>query len=486
MSPSPDTALLDVTIDVSGNTPAYQQIYEQIRRLILVGRLAPGLRLPSSRAFAEVLGLSRTTLVSAYDHLQAEGYIEPRRGAGFFVTNYAPEQLLAVSSVSTDKPVSAVPEKPKKAPPPFTPREAESAYFPTEFWARLLQQQWRRHGPQLIETGTGEGFYPLRRAIAEHLRHWRGITCDAEQVFITSGSVEALELLLAVTTKPKEKVWLENPGFSKLCRAVRASELEPVFLPVDSEGVMIDEGLARAPDARIALITAARQYPLGMPLALTRRLALLDWARRAQGWIIEDDYDSEYRYGGKPLPALMSLDETARVIYLGSFSKTMFKGLRLGFVVVPRSLAGPLRKVISQDGTAASAIAQPALAALVENGHYAKHLRRMRRLYARRRASLLEALEKHCGGLLTADNNPSGMHVIAEFTPALRERISDIDAAAHLVAAGLGPYPLSTYYVETPAKQGLLLGFSGASEGDLQAAVLTLSKVLQARVLTAR
>ena len=267
-------------------------------------------------------------------------------------------------------------------------------------------------------------------------------------------------------------------------RLVIGAGLEPVFLPVDEDGLSVETGEQLAPDARLAIATPPRQFPLGMTMSLPRRLALLNWARERQAWILEDDYDSEFRYEGRPLAALMSMDETERVIYLGSFSKVMFKGLRLGYLVVPRSLIGPCLEHLAWWGPQAATVAQPALAEFMRTGQFAGHIRRMRRLYARRRACILEELEKRCGGLLRVEPANSGMHVVVSFEGEGLVAAGDVKVAARLKEAGIEAQPLSEFHAggggKQPVREGLLLGFSGFAEDELSSSVEAMAGLLKA------
>ncbi|MEM7426716.1 MAG: PLP-dependent aminotransferase family protein [Pseudomonadota bacterium] len=476
-------ALLGVAVEPGQQVPAYLQLYEQIRELILSGRLAPGDRLPSTRRFASELGLSRTTLVSAYDQLQSEGYLETRRGSGVFVARFSPEHLLLVSSGAPQKSAGSKFSQAHHKARPFEIRATSPADFPAEDWARLLQKSWRSASGGLFRPDDVAGDPDLRGAVAEHLHAWRGIAVEADQVIVTSGSGEAVELLLSVLVEAGDRVWLENPGYLPMRRLVRGAGLEPVFLPVDDEGLSVAAGERRAPDARLAIATPPRQFPLGMTMSLPRRLALLNWARKNEAWILEDDYDSEFRYEGRPLAALMSMDETERVIYLGSFSKVMFKGLRLGYLVVPQPLRDACIGVLEKWGPQASTVAQPALADFMRSGQFASHIRRMRRLYARRRACILQALEAECAGLVTVEPANSGMHVVVSLASEALRTLGDAKAAAVLGEAGIVAEPLSGFHApddaEAPVRQGLLLGFSGFTEEKLAGAVAEMARHLR-------
>ncbi|MEM1199714.1 MAG: PLP-dependent aminotransferase family protein [Pseudomonadota bacterium] len=479
----PDTfspALLGVALESDTAKPAYQQLYEQLRDLILSGRLASGARLPSTRSFSKELGLSRTTLITAYDQLASEGYLEARRGAGIFVAQFSPEHLMLVNSAAAPV-VSKAPVS--QGPParsiPFSIRATSPADFPHAEWARLLQKTWR--GPIASHFGEPyvEGDTNLKAAIADHLRTWRGISCEPDQVLITSGSAESIDLITRALCTPGDQVWLENPGYMPMRRKIVEKGLVPVYVPVDREGLMVARGVELAKSARMAIATPPRQFPLGMTMSLARRLDFLDWARSTGAWIVEDDYDSEFRYEGRPLAALMSMDETDRVLYLGSFSKVMFKSLRLGYLVVPPGLAVRFHQVHEEAGPQASSVAQPALAEFITSGQFAAHIRRMRRLYARRRSFLLDQLVENCSELLTPQPANSGMHVVVSLADGLRTRHSDVEICTRLRERGVEAQSLSGFYAEgTEAGEGLLLGFSGFEEGELEEAVGAMARVL--------
>lgn len=472
--------MLGVALEQDTRKPAYEQLYEQLRDLILTGRLQSGARLPSTRSFAKELGLSRTTLIAAYDQLTSEGYIEARRGAGIFVSQFSPEHLMLVNRaapVAGPAPVAPRPTVDRTV--PFSIRATSPADFPSADWAKLLQKTWR--GP--IESHFGEphvdGDLNLKVAIADHLRTWRGITCRPEQVLITSGSAESIDLISRVLCTPGDAVWLENPGYMPMRREILEKQLTPVYVPVDREGLVVAEGVTRAKHARMAITTPPRQFPLGMTMSLARRLDLLDWARSAEAWIVEDDYDSEFRYEGRPLAALMSMEETDRVLYLGSFSKVMFKSLRLGYLVVPPGLAERFAQKHAELGPQASSVAQPALAEFMMSGQFAAHIRRMRRLYAKRRGVLLELLVEKCSAHLAPQPANSGMHIVVSLSPRLSARHTDVEICAHLRQKGIEAQALSGFYATgTEAGEGLLLGFSGFEERELETAIEAMANTL--------
>jgi len=478
------TALLALSVDKRDARPAYAQLYRRIRELILAGTFKANERLPSTRGLASDLGLSRTTVNAAYDQLLSEGYIRARRGAGVYVTDLPPDRLLLVQK--PDRPPPDNPPERHQAPPsssplhrkaeepaprPFQPYAVAFEQFPHQLWARLLSRTWRSPPSDLLWRADPFGHYPLRAAIAEHLRVWRGIACSAEQIAITCGIGDALDVVLRAMDCRGETVWLEDPGFAEMRNAITANGYKAAPMPVDGDGLDVDRAARTCPDARAAIVTPSRQFPLGMTLSLARRLALLDWAQRRDAWVIEDDFDSEYRFSGQPLSPLMALDESDCVIYLGSFSKVMLRSLRLGYIVCPPSFVAQVRTVLERHGAKASLIAQPALAQFISSGEFAAYIRKTRRLYAKRlgtlRTSLQDMLEKE----LIVQKQTGGLHLTAEMSHDLCARTTDTALSHKAREAELVVPALSTYYAEKPAKQGFLLGFAGFDEETIRDSV---------------
>lgn len=335
--------------------------------------------------------------------------------------------------------------------------------------------------------GPAGGDPALRRAIAEHLRRARGLACELEQVLVTNGAQHALDLVARVLLDPGARAWVEDPGYPGLRGALTAATAETVPVPLDGDGLSVAEGRRIAPDARLAVVAPSHAYPLGTVMSLGRRLELLDWAAEAGAWIVEDDYDSDFRYAGRPLAALASLDRgTARgggrTIYLGTFSKILFPGLRLGYLVVPADLAEPLARARRALDDHPSTVVQPALAAFLEEGHFAQHLRRMRRLYAARQEALLAAGRRHLDGLLELAPDAAGMHLVAGLAPALAARADDRACAEAAAAAGIAAPPLSAYHLGPPDRQGLLLGYAAVPEAEIDSAAAGLAQALDALV----
>jgi len=477
--PGTDAATLTVAVDRRASDPAYVQIYGQVRDLILAGRLAPGARLPSSRALAAEIGISRTTVVAAYEHLQSEGYLDGRGGSGMFVPATLPESLLTRDPPPRRAPAPTAPaDDDGLRGLPFDPGAPDAATFPAAQWARLLARGWRQPDPHLLHDRGDGGLPALRRAIADHMRAMRGIDCSPNQVIVTAGAGDAIALLAAALPAAGGRIWVEDPGYMTLRRAFAAAGTNVRPVAVDGEGFDAATAARAAPGARVAVVTPSRQFPLGTTMSLRRRLALLAWARETDGWIVEDDYDSEYRYAGRPLAALMGLDDAGRVIYVGSFSKVMFRALRLGYIIAPPALAPRLLAARRQLGPLASIVAQPALAAFIDSGRFAAHIRRMRRLYATRQRALLSIVGEELDGLLEAAPQDGGMHLVAFSTPALARRLDDVKASNRAAAAGIVAPPLSRHYTLGPGRQGLLLGFACADAPAMRQAAGRLAGVL--------
>ena len=481
--------LVSVALDAAQEPPLYVQLFEQVRDMILSGRLRPRQRLPSTRALARDLNVSRTTTLAAYEQLMSEGYIEGREGSGAYVASTLPEDLLLVRNPLKQN-GDASPERSEAAPGatrpgeehrhvlPFSTSGHDARLFPFADWSRLLAKSWRAPRPELLQLEHGFGYLPLRHAIAAHLRELRGVECTADQVVITASAAQSVSLLVRTLLGRGDKVFVEDPGYRTIYSALDSLGCDAVPTAVDDQGFTIPSPGDGTAGAQVAIITPSRQYPLGMTMPLARRLEVLSWAEATGTWIIEDDYDSEYRYVGRPLSALMSLDQVGRVIYVGSFSKTMFKSLRLGFVILPHDLIEPAQTTLRAGGFGASAIAQPALAEFISSGQFAAHIRRMRRIYSERQQALLGELDDGFGGLLEVPRQSAGMHLPVFFTEALCARLSDIDAAQRLASTGVTAEPLSPHYKRMKPRQGLLLGFAAFTPVELRNAALVMADVL--------
>jgi GntR family transcriptional regulator/MocR family aminotransferase len=468
---------LHLPLDRSGTLPLHRQIYDGIRGAILAGALRPGQRIPSTRGLAVELGVSRLPVLAAYEQLLHECYLDGRAGSGTYVSQALPDELLE----SRSAPAAARPEP--RIPPerdygglaPFRTSLPALDRFPHAAWARLVARHAQRLPLAHMAYGDPAGLPALRAAIADHIRAARGVRCDAGQVLVVSGSQAALRIAAAMLLAPGDGVAIEEPGYGGARAALAAGGARLLPVPVDEAGLDI-EALHRAGRVRAAYVTPSHQYPLGMSMTAARRLALLDWARREESWVLEDDYDSEYRYVSRPLGALQGMDAHGRVIYIGTFSKVLFPALRVGYLVVPPLLGEDAVRARLAFDLFPPTLYQSALAEFLAEGHFARHLRRMRGVYQARRAALLDGLARHCGDRLVLHNADAGLHV-AVLLPDGRD---DTDLVRRMGERGLTATALSTCYAGPARRSGLLLGFGGSDERRLLEATRVLGEILRA------
>lgn len=468
--------------------PRNRRLYACLRAGILDGSLAPMSRLPSSRDLAQALGVSRNTVIHAYDQLLAEGYVHSQVGSGTFVSATAPDRFLNIDghfngAVTGEAPTrlsrraSRLIEHAQAAPTQwgaFMPGVPDVTAFPHRQYARILAKLWRAPSPDLLTYASGGGRPELHQAIAAHLRIARSIRCDPEQILITEGVHQAIDLTVKMLVDPGESVWVEDPGYWGF-RSVLSMEpgIRVVAVPVDAQGLCIPQRPGRP---RLIFVTPSHQYPLGSVMSMARRQELIAFARANGAWIVEDDYDSEFRFGGHPIPAMQGLDAHTPVIYVGTFSKTLYPGLRVGYMVVPRGLAEAFRTAHADLYREGHALTQLALAQFITEGHYASHIRRMRLLYARRRSLLVSLIEKHLGvDYLHSQDSNAGLHVVLR----LPDRVDDVALQQTLAKRGILVRPLSRYYARARPQRGLLLGYAGVSEAHITAAFGELLSVLR-------
>lgn len=484
--------LLTLSIDHDCERPISSQLYGGLRDMILSGGLHAGERLPASRTLGRELGVSRTTVVNAYERLTAEGLIESRVGAGTYVSEVMRQNRPPAMPPAGQNGTGSHPGQPRvsrrirRASKLFVDRlphehraftTALPAFdaFPLELWARQASRHWRTRLDVMLGYGEPQGHMPLREAIAGHLRINRGISCDPEQVFVVSGAQQAFDLVATVLLDPGDVVWFENPGAIGARNSLIAAGAQLMPVPVDDNGLMVDEGLRRAGSFRLAFVTPSHQQPLSTMLSLERRFSLLRAAEDADAMIVEDDYDGEFCYEGHPLPTLKSIDASGRVIYVGTFSKTLFPSLRLGYLVSPPSLVDTFDRLISATQQSVPSNLQAVVAEFMQEGHFATHLRRMRRIYAERHQVLLEAGSEHLDGLLDIVPTRSGLHTIG----LLAEQLDEETVAEKAAARGVTVAPIGRFCIEPIDTHGLVLGFSGISPQQIRAGVRTLAEVLE-------
>ncbi len=473
----------EILLDARLPVPLYKQLYERLRSAILAGQLECGARLPSTRQLSSELGVSRTTTVLAYELLSLEGYLESRVGQGTTVTRHLPVTLLLEHADRMREQRADAPEVPslrlasrvrplqevllslhfegsgRKA---YRGVEPAVDLFPYEVWARLIARRARQSLREFAHYQSPAGYYPLREAIAAHIGITRGVHCTPEQIILTAGSQGALDLAVRTLLNPGEAAWLENPGYFGARGALLSAGAHLVPVPVDEQGLDVERGQQRCPQARLVSITPSHQFPTGVTMSLSRRLALLDWARQAGAWILEDDYDSEYRWSGRPLEALQGLDHSGRVLYIGTFSKVLFPALRLGYLVVPTILLEPLLATRYFIDIHIPMLEQMALTDFLREGYYARYLRQMLPHYRQRRDLLQNALRAHLGGLLDVHAPEAGMRLVGWLPPEKDDR-----RAADLAAGvGIEVAPLSRYSLEPLPRGGLLFGFAYASTNE--------------------
>jgi GntR family transcriptional regulator / MocR family aminotransferase len=463
-------------IDRMSDIPLAVQLAEQIRQAVLTGRLKPESRLPSTRAFAEELGVSRATALAAYDQLIAEGYLEGRHGSGTRIAAQLPEVTLKTGPMGTFSRTKTA-ARTVREPQPFQQGVFDSDHFPHAEWGKLLGRFWRNPDASLLNGHDPFGYLPLRMALARHLHEWRGMAVDPAQILITGGSTDAFSLLREAMFAPGDKIWMEEPGYSPARNILGGQGIDVVSVPVDGNGLDVTAGRQAALHARAAFVTPARHHPTGVTMPLARRLDLIAWARESDAFIIEDDYDSEHRYIGQPLPALMSLDRD-RILYIGSFSKVFSPVLRLGFLIVPPQLTDKFNTLRQQLLPPPSLLAQPALAQFIDTGAFAQHIRKMRRLYASRRNRLIAALSPGESSLFRIEAPPAGLTLLL----ALSDNQNDVALAEKLAESGINVQPLSPLYRFFQPRQGLILGFSGFDEAHLEKSATALIKILESSI----
>ncbi|WP_337184529.1 PLP-dependent aminotransferase family protein [Shinella sp.] len=443
------SALIPVLPAAGRRTPA---LYRELRRLIEAGDIAPGSKLPPSRDLARRLGTARGSVVAAFEMLIAEGYAVARTGAGTFVADRVPNMKPAA-------PVETAAAEPAM-PLPGTLGVAMADARTLNLFRTLLSRHLVRPGPEHFQYGDPRGGAALRQAVAAYLRQARGVRCEARSIVITTGTQQGIDLVIRSVLSPGERVMLEDPCYPSARAAFAGNGLELAGLAVDAEGA--DIGLA-VPGARAVYVTPSHQFPLGVTMSMRRRLALIDWARETGGWIIEDDYDSEFRFAGPPLAAMQGMDDSSRVIYLGTFSKVLFPGLRLGYAVIPDALLETVVALRGRSDRSPPTLAEAALTDLIREGHFAAHLRRARRKAQAARDALVAGLASAPG--LSVDVPDQGLHLVAR----LPARLDDVEAVEIARKAGLGARALSSMAVTNPPRQGLVIGFSGFAPEVLHA-----------------
>ena len=478
-----------VQLDADGSTPLFRQLFDALRTAIQRGELKAGTRLPSTRALAADLCISRNTVALAYDHLYAAGYVATRRGAGTYVTrsgsaagtngnahhvagNHADARVSPLGeTLLREDPAAVLRPGPAR---PFRPGETDIEDFPADRWLRLL----RRGGPprtrDLLAGGDHLGDPALRHAILEHLALTRGVRADVSQLMLVRGTQQVMDLGMRLLLEPGDTVWLEDPGYHITRTILGANGFELAHVPLDEEGLDVRAGVAAAPDARAVVVTPSAQFPLGVTMSVARRAALLEWAHAADAWILEDDYECEFHIGARPVPSIQHFDRHGRVIHFGTFSRTMFPALRLGYMVLPAALVPVFERARERFDMLPPTDEQAALAAFIADGHFARHVRRLRERNRRRRAALQQAVSRIPG--LRCAPQDCGSNALLWLPAGTDENA--LERAA--LERGVEVRPLSWYGVRAQLPPGVVLGLSGYSEDAVRAALTLLGDALRA------
>lgn len=475
-----------VTLDRGGSVPLHRQIYLTFRRAILEARFPAGKRLPSTRSLAQDLGVSRTTVLGAYDQLAAEGFLKSRAGGGSRVTGViaAPrDRRGGASKVDLPRARQTPPRAPtasgaRRACVPFALGIPAVDAFPVGTWARLTARHWREDPRSLMLPDDGPGYRPLREAIAEYAYASRGVRCTADQIIVSAGAQQGIALAARLLLKPGDQVWLEEPGFPPARAAFTAVGATVVPVPVDEEGLNVAMGRKLAPKAGLAFVTPSFQAPMGTVMSIARRVALLDWAATAGGWVLEDDYNGEFRYDGRPLSSMQGLEHAGagRVIFLGTFSKTIFPALRLGFLVVPPELAESFADARVCLDRHSPVIEQAVLADFIQEGHFARHVRNMRRLYQERQQRFVALARQEVGDLLRVEAAPAGMRLLGWLPPEIR----DVDVVAEAERRGIELLPLSRFCLIRPRRNALILGYAPFTAPETERGLRALAQCIRA------
>ena len=447
----------DMTHPAAG--PLYRQIYERVRDSIAEGQLQPGDRLPSARGYAQELGVARGTVDLAYAILAGEGYVETNGRAGTRVAS----GVMAIADRRQEVPppaAHAVSITHQIGLMPLAPGVPAFDLFPRKLWTQLVRRHARALSRADLTYPDPQGSQALREAIAAYLAVSRGVTCSSDEIMITGGFQASLALVARALLPPGGSAWVEDPGYTRIRRALIELGSRPIYIPVDEEGLDVAAAIARAPDARLAVVAPAHQFPMGVTLSLPRRLQLLDWAERAQAWILEDDFDGEFRYQGRPQPALKSLDRAGRVFYTGTFSKTLFPGLRLGYLVVPRSEIERFLAVMRYLDGGRSSLEQAVTAEFLSEGHFARHIKKMRGAYRSRRAAMAAALVSRFGTAARIEQSAGGLHLMLRIQGGL----GGLEYIPWTNGPAMGAVPMRVLTERADMQDGLLVGFANVPE----------------------
>ncbi|MBL4867991.1 MAG: PLP-dependent aminotransferase family protein [Pseudomonadales bacterium] len=496
-------SLRDFECDKKSRTPLQLQIYLAIKERILAGRLVPQTRLPSSRELSIALAVSRNTVTGALEQLKSEGYIKTKPGAGHYVSDELPDHFLKVST--TTKPITTTkPSTPQTIiksrkiselslsslgqsliPKPrlrglgnssFEPGVPDLKAFPLKKWNQIYHRQGQRQS--LLGYDSFQGYQPLRDVLSDYLRSSRGLVCTPEQIIITTGAQQASSIAIQILLEQGDEVYVENPGYVGMRKAFEAQGVKPIGIDVGDQGIDVNK-LPKQPTGKLLCITPTHQYPMGGIVPLANRLKILQWAVDNHIWVLEDDYDSEYHYDHKPIAAMQGLGFQDHVIYIGSFSKVLYPGLRLGYLVVPEYLVNPCVEAKNHMTGQTPNIEQATVAEFIESGQFLRHLRKMRLIYEEKLKAILRSCQKHLSDIASPQYTGAGMHIVLTFNATLNDRsLKDIDVVNALNKKRLFASALSTYYLKRPQHQGLVLGFANTDVRDMDKKIKMLRQVV--------
>jgi GntR family transcriptional regulator/MocR family aminotransferase len=479
-----------IALDPRAKNPLYRQIYDWFQRAIIAGQLRPGQRVPSTRSLAIELKISRIPALAAFEQLHAEGYLETFTGAGTCVASSIPLETFQPTSKHLRKtgPRTRARKISRRAAVLMSMTEPDLRnlgafrvslpaldHFPIGVWSSLVARHARNSTREMMAYGNQMGYAPFREAIAEYLRTVRAVRCDPSQIMVVPGSQLGVQIAARALLNLDDPVWMEEPGYPGARQNLTMAGAKLIPVPVDHDGLNVDEGIRRCPNARAVYITPSHQYPMGFTMSASRRMRLLNWAARHGSWIIEDDYDSEYRFGSHPIASLHGLDADSRVIYIGTLSKVLFPALRVGYLVIPKDLVEAFNAVREATDIFSPTLYQAALTDFIREGHFARHIRRMRMLYMERRTALGESIRKQLGNMLEVVDAEAGMHLVGLLPPEVNDRAVSQKASE----AGISTVPLSSCYSRRPGRGGLVLGYGGTDAAQIDEGIKSLAKIIR-------
>lgn len=482
-----------MALDVRSETPLYRQISVWFQQAILAGRLQPGQRVPSTRALAKALRISRIPVLSAYELLIAEGYFQTFVGAGTCVSHSIPDTPLLPKRYGSSSAIPSARESVEVRPVSLRaaslrfPRAwlerrrgcTDLEHFPIGIWSKLVNRHARKISRDIMGYGEPMGYEPFREAVAEYLGAFRAVKCDASQILITTGAQQGFLISALTLLDQNDAAWVEEPAYPAVCQALRAAGAQLVPVPVDRDGLIVERGIQTAKRVRAAFVSPSHQFPLGVTMSAARRIELLSWAARNDAWIVEDDYDSEFRFCGNPIASLQGLDGGGRVIYLGTLAKVMFPALRLGYMVLPKDLIPSFLNVRNASDTfSTSVLHQMVMTDFIREGHFSRHIKRMRTVYMERRRALAAAIREQAGDALELIGEDAGMYVAALLPPG----VNDMEVVTRAHQMGIRVNTLSECYASPPERGGLMLQYAYVESNpqQIRSTVDTLKALIDA------